>query len=260
MVINYICRASKAGKDGLSPIEVSVIINGIRRYFCLDRRVKASSFNTKTQRVRQDPETNEYLNVLRVRLYSLETEMINAGLEITVDTFIDVYKHGIKSNTTTLLQMFEIHHKMFRERVAKGVNESTTLSKYETTARYVKDYLKSIKKSDIMLKDITPRFVEEFFVYLLSYMSNNTAIWKMKQLKKILRLAVEEGYIKVSPFKFVLKAEKKEMVALTIEEVQRIENKEITNERLNRVRDLFVFACHTGLSFTDLTSITKEDI
>ena len=31
MVINFICRASKADKSGQSPLEVSIIINGVRR-------------------------------------------------------------------------------------------------------------------------------------------------------------------------------------------------------------------------------------
>jgi hypothetical protein len=35
MVINFVCRASKAKKDGLSPLELSIIINGSRKYITL---------------------------------------------------------------------------------------------------------------------------------------------------------------------------------------------------------------------------------
>ena len=45
MVINFICRASKADKSGQSPLEVSIIINGVRRYVHLDRKIKAADFN-----------------------------------------------------------------------------------------------------------------------------------------------------------------------------------------------------------------------
>lgn len=51
MVVNFVCRASKADKSGLSPLEVSIIINGARRYVHLDRKVKAADFNAKTQKV-----------------------------------------------------------------------------------------------------------------------------------------------------------------------------------------------------------------
>ena len=41
MVINFICRASKADKSGQFPLEVSIIINGVRRYvhMCLMSKV-----------------------------------------------------------------------------------------------------------------------------------------------------------------------------------------------------------------------------
>jgi len=61
------------------------------------------------------------------------------------------------------------------------------------------------------MKDVSPGFVESLFIYLLKFMQNNTAVQKMKQVKSVMRFAVEEGYIKVSPFKLVLKKEKKEM-------------------------------------------------
>ena len=39
MTLNFICRASKARKDGNSPIELSVIINGNRTIITLDRKI-----------------------------------------------------------------------------------------------------------------------------------------------------------------------------------------------------------------------------
>lgn len=102
MVINFICRSSKAGKDGLSPIELSIIINGQRKYITTDRRVKASSFNTKTQKVAKDKATNEYLEALRAKVYAQETEMIKNSIEVTMETFIDIYKNGFTSNTITI--------------------------------------------------------------------------------------------------------------------------------------------------------------
>ena len=206
------------------------------------------------------PVVNEYINSLRAKLYSQEVEMIKNGMEITIDTFVDVYKNGFKANTITLLQLFREHNKQFEKKISNGVNTSTTLDKYVVTMEYLASFLKTLKKDDIMIKDITPMFVEEFFVYLLKSMSNNTAIQKMKRLKKILRIAVEEGYIKVSPFKMTLREEQKEVQPLTIEEVRRIRAKKIDVDRMAKVRDLFVFECYTGLAFTDLVNLTSDNI
>ena len=255
MTLSFLCRVSKAGKDGLSPIEFSLCINGRRKYVTTDRKVKASSFNLRTQKVYNDKATNEYLDALRAELYAQETEMIKNGIEITMDTFMDIYKNGFKANTITILQLFREHNEQFEKKIAKGVIANTTLDKYKVTRDYLASYIKSLKKDDIMVKDITPNFVEEFFVYLLDSMSNNTAIQKMKQLKKILRMAVEEGYIKASPFKMTLKKEQKDVNPLTLEEVRKIRNKKISIERLAKVRDMFIFECYTGLAFTDMVNL-----
>ena len=90
-------------------------------------------------------------------------------------------------------------------------------------------------------------------------MTHNTATHRMKLVKKILRLAVDEGYIKVLPFKMTLKQEKVEVIPLTLEEVNTIKNKEITIPRLSKIRDLFIFECFTGLAFSDLMSLEEND-
>lgn len=260
MVINFICRSSKAGKDGLSPIELSIIINGQRKYITTDRRVKASSFNTKTQKVAKDKATNEYLEALRAKVYAQETEMIKNSIEVTMETFIDIYKNGFTSNTITILQLFKLHNDQFITLVEKNLCAATTLDKYNVTKSYLESFIKEqLNKEDVLVKDITPKMVEDFFIYLLESMSNNTAVQKMKQLKKVLKMAVEEGYIKVSPFKMTLKKEDVEVDPLTLPELRKIRSKKITIERLARVRDMFVFECYTGLAFTDMANLTQDN-
>ena len=59
MVFNFICRASKANKEGLSPVELSLLIDGERRYVTLDLKVKASTFDAKTQKFKKNQGANE---------------------------------------------------------------------------------------------------------------------------------------------------------------------------------------------------------
>ncbi len=128
------------------------------------------------------------------------------------------------------------------ENISKKVKQKlvtdTTLSKYKVTKGYIERYIKTeLKKDDVLMKDLSPVFVEILFIYLLKYMTNNTAVQKMKQVKSILRYAVDEGYIKVSPFKIVLKKEKKEVVPLTLEEINIIRKKKIEIARLSSYND-----------------------
>lgn len=259
MVITFVCRASKAKKDGLSPLELSIIINGKRKYITLDRNVKVANFDSKKQKVKGDAAINEYTVALKVKCYGIETEMMKNGMDVTMDSFVDVFKNGFKANTITILQLFRERNELFGKKIANGVVTGSTLEKYKVTMDYVAAYIKTLKKDDIMVKEITPMFIEDFFVYLVGLMSNNTAIQKMKHLKKILRMAVEEGYISVSPFKMTLKNEQKEVNPLTLDELRKIKNKNISLPRLAKVRDMFIFECYTGLAFTDMVNLRSEN-
>lgn len=76
MTINFVCRQSKCGKDGVSPLELYVIIDGKRRYISLNRRINHKMFNPRKQIVKGDNQINEYIEAVRMKCYSLETEML----------------------------------------------------------------------------------------------------------------------------------------------------------------------------------------
>lgn len=58
MTITFVCRGSKVSrKDGKTPLELYVIINGKRRYVSLNRRIDPKKFNPKKQIVRGDDQT-----------------------------------------------------------------------------------------------------------------------------------------------------------------------------------------------------------
>lgn len=260
MKVNYVVRRTKKKADGSVPIEMTISVKGKRRYVSTGRKVKPGDFNPKSQTVKGDKELNEFLKALKARVYSIETLLMNKGIHVSIETILDVLRNGEQERTMTVLQLFEIHNVNVSKRVKQKLISPTTLSKYEVTKDYLERYIKvELKKDDILIKDITPSFIDNLFVFLLGFMSNNTAIQKMKQVKRVIRYAVDEGYIKVSPYKIKLKKEKKEVHPLTIKEVKAIKNKEIGIERLDKVRNLFLFECFTGLAFTDLMTLNEND-
>ena len=260
MKVNFVVRSTKKKVDGTIPIEMTISVKGKRRYISTGREVKPSEFSSRTQTVRGDKELNEFLKALKARVYSIETTLMNKGVNVSIETVLDVFRNGEQERTMTFLQLFEIHNDNIRKRVKQKLISPTTLSKYEVTKDYVARYIKGeLKRDDILIKDITPSFIDNLFVFLLGYMSNNTAIQKMKQVKRVMRFAVDEGFIKVSPFKIILKKEKKEVQPLTLKEVNVIRKKKIDVERLSKIRDLFLFECYSGLAFSDLMSLNEND-
>lgn len=259
MTLNFICRASKARKDGLSPIELSIIIGGDRTVITLDRKVKSTSFNPSTQKVRGDKDLNEYLEVIRRKCYQIETELIRMD-NLNLETFIHSYKYGIKQKEDTLLQIYDKHNELYKDNVLCGKIDNAALYKYKKSRERVSDYLQTIDKTDIKLKDITPSFIEGYQNYCLKTLKTNTTNKQLKMLKKILSFAVKERLLEVNPFQMTLKEEKLDYHTLTIDDVKYLLSVEITDKRIASIRDLFVFQSMTGLSYADMASLSMDDI
>ena len=259
MTLNFICRASKARKTGLSPIELSIIINGNRTIITLDRQIIHTKFNPKTQTVKGDKQINEYLETIRKKCYHIENELIKLD-KFDIDTFIYSFKNGIPQKEDTLLAIYDKHNELYRQNVEVGKTKDTAYYKYIRNRERLQEYLISIGKQDIKLRDITPSFVENFQNYCLKTLKVNTTNKELKKLKRILEFAVKEGYISVNPFRLTLREEKLEYDVLTKDEIDILLNCKFSEDRLDKVRDCFIFQCYTGLAYSDMAQLTKDDI
>lgn len=259
MTLSFVCRASKARKDGKSPIELSIIINGIRSIIALDRKIPYNKFNPKTQTVRGDKEINEYLDVIRRKCFTIETELIKID-KLDIDTFIHSFKYGVPEKQDTLLKVYDKHNELYRQNVEVGKTKDTAYYKYIRNRERLAEYLLSLGKEDIKLKDITPSFVENFQNYCLKTLKVNTTNKELKKLKRILEFAVKERYIDVNPFRLTLREEKIEYDVLSKDDIDFLLKFDIREDRLNKVRDCFIFQCYTGLAYSDMAQLTKDDI
>jgi len=83
----------------------------------------------------------------------------------------------------------------------------------------------------------------------------------IKKLKKIIRLCVANDWLDKDPFKaYKITTKETHRNYLLEDELDIICNKEITIERLKLVRDIFVFSCYTGLCYSDIMLLTKNDV
>lgn len=255
MKVKFLVRDSRVGKDGTSPIELSIIINNERKVITLDRRCNPSKWDSRIQKVKGSKDLNDYINLVRSQCYALHSEMVSLKLHITAETFIYAYKNGIKKNIIT------IEH-AFNETIrVKGNLSKCTIGKYKVTLAYLKEFLlKEYGYVDVLVGDITPNTCQLFFNYLLTQVSNNTAIYRLKHLYTVLLYCRNEGYIQCNPCKVKFKKDKLDYHPLTKEQLHILKTKKIENKRLNNVRDMFILQCHTGLAYADLATLTKDDI
>lgn len=261
MYISFFCRPSKQLQNGLSPIEVSVSIGKERRVIRLPKYVKAEDFNVKKQRVKRNEVLNNYLDAVKIKFTQIETEMLKRNMPITTRTIIDVFQNGFADTNITFLSLFDKHNEDAKTRAKQGLISPVTYQKYLLTRKMFADFLRTkLHRGDILLMDITPAMIEQFYIYLNGLMAKNTAIHKMKVIKKILKIAMEEGYIRAMPFKIKLVKDTLQYTPLSVDELRTIRSRQFETTRMAQVRDVFIFACYSGLAFTDLKNLTKEDM
>ena len=257
MTITFVCRSSKVSKkDGLTPLELYVIIDGKRRFISLKRRIDHKLFNPKKQIVRGDTQTNEYIEAVRMKCYSLQTEMLKRGLLLTVDTFVYAFRYGIRQNSISVYGLFDKFMEKQLEKKDVGLITQAIYVKYRCTIRYCKEAM----QTDKMLSDLTTSDMEDIYKYMLRKMSNNSAICYMRKLKTILIYAIREGYISTNPITFKFHKDKVEKEPLTLEEVRRIRTVKLGSKRIENIRDLFILQCYTGLAFRDMSCFSEKDI
>lgn len=144
-----------------------------------------------------------------------------------------------------------------------------TLKNYFTTQKYIKLFLIKKKIQDIYLSQLTFRFLVDFEKFLRSYvpkdhqkqMEKNTVMKHIQRLRKMVTLAYKMEWIDKAPFiKFKPTYIKNEREFLSEEELQAIIEKEFEIERLELVKDLFIFSCYTGLSYIDVMNLNEDNV
>lgn len=180
-------------------------------------------------------------------------------MPITTRTIIDVFQNGFADTNITFLSLFDKHNEDAKTRAKRGLISPVTYQKYLLTRKMFADFLRvKLHRGDILLVDITPAMIEQSYIYLNGLMAKNTAIHKMKVIKKILKIAMEEGYIRAMPFKIKLIKDTLQYTPLSVDELRTIRSRQFETARMAQVRDVFIFACYSGLAFTDLKNAVVD--
>jgi site-specific recombinase XerD len=91
--------------------------------------------------------------------------------------------------------------------------------------------------------------------------TNNGTMKHLERLRKMISWAVKNEWIESDPFEhYKLHFKHRERGFLTADEMKSLEQAELDIPQLQRVRDLFLFSCYTGLSFVDIISLRPHNI
>ena len=264
--ILFSIRESKARKNGNTPIEVTITVNGERCSFSTGKQIKVTSWDKNRQLVKgKDEEAtslNNYLKSVRAKLYEKEAELLDRGFIITAQLLYDAYFDKVEClKERSLLSVLEEHNTERKAMVGKTVAPATYWI-FEYTGRLLREFIpKKYNREDLYLRELNIGFIQGFHSFLLSEkkMGQNSCTKHLKFLKKLLNLAVANSYISYNPVNaYKVEREPVEMDFLDEEELRKIINFDTPIPRFEKARDFFLFGCFTGLSYIDIKTLAPE--
>lgn len=176
--------------------------------------------------------------------------------EVKKKFFSEIIKKPEKEPSA--IELFEHFIELSETRVTRP-----TINAYEACLSCIEDFC-LIKKINPLIPMIDYSFYEGFINYLFKTkkLANNTVGKHIKNLKVFLHYYEQRGHKISHEVKgFKVYREKNKEIFLTQDELVKLKNHDFSdNLRLEKVRDLFVLECSTGLRVSDLKRLTRKHI
>lgn len=252
--------------DGTVPVVGRITIDGTISQFSLKMNVPPNLWDIKAGRLTGKSavavKTNITLDKIRVDINKHYQELIQADGFVTAEKVKNAYL-GLGVKQDTFLTLFSKHNQEFSRKV--GYNRAqATYNKYTVLYRHMEDYIKQeYNRSDIFIKEISLAFINGFEHYLRTERncSTNTIWMYMIGVKHIVTIARNSGQLAINPFAgYLISPESKDRGFLNKEELQILVDAKMKNAQYELVRDLFIFSTFTGLSYSDVKNLTKDNL
>jgi len=260
----FLKTAHKGSK--IRAVHLRITVDGITKETSTKRKWDVERWDQKTERAvgtKEDAKSlNYFLDSLTFKIHEIKTEILYTGKPLTTEKVMD-YVLGRVTPRVKVLEEFQKHNDQMTALLGKGYARGT-LQRFAITKNHLAAFIKfKFKKDDMEFADLNLEFVKDFEFYLRTVRdcSNNTTLKYIANFKKIVIRAIDKEIILKDPFKN-FKGRKTKLVKkpLSTQELYELERHYFTTDRLNVVRDVFVFQCYTGLAYIDAYQLSKADI
>ena len=280
---NIIFTLESRKKDGVLivenvPIRMRVNFASKRIEFTTGYRIDAAKWDTDKQRVR-----NGCTNKLKQSASEINASLLGYYTEVQ-EIFKKFEVEEIMPTPEQIKEAFNALHKPIEEEVKPrkptpnafykvfddfvrdcGRQNDWTDSTYEKFAA-VKNHLMNFRDG-LTFDFFDEKGLNDYVTYLrdVKEMRNSTIGKQLSFLKWFLRWAFKKGVHQnntYDSYKPKLKSTQKKIIFLTWEELNKLRGFEIpaAKQALDRVRDVFLFQCFTGLRYSDVFNLRRSDI
>lgn len=265
--VTFYTRTKRNDRERLD-IYCRITVNTKRAEFSVKRDIAVYDWDIFRIRAK---ETHPNLILLNAYLDDVYAEVLNAHKHLHSERKIITAKaiklryFGEDEEHMSLMELVKYHNTNMALSLKPG-----TMKNYYSTEKYLKLFLQNhFKTDDIFLIDLNYRFITDFERYIRTFKpkkkrktcSNNGTMKHLERLMKMTNLALKMEWLEKDPFRnFKLKFERNERDYLTERELDLIEETTFKANGYERVKDVFLFSCYTGLSYIDLQQLHSDQV
>lgn len=264
--ILFYLKRNAPKSNGLVPVMCRITVNGKISQFSCKLDVDEKHWDVKTGRMTGRSvvalETNRMLDKIRVGINKAYQDICDKDNYVTAEKVRNAFL-GMGMNHETLLAVFRQHNEDYAKQVGK-IKSQRSYWKYCTVYNHLSEFIRQrYKVSDIALKELAPAFITDFELFLRTEKNHCTnTIWSyMMPFKRIIYMSINNGWLQRDPFyAYSITKEETKRGFLSKEEIKMLIEGSFKKKSYELIRDLFIFCCFTGLSWTDMANLTKENL
>ena len=267
----YLKREQKRGRiiaddNSVYPIIGKITIGRSIAQFSTKLKISENLWHVKSGRAigksKVAAELNRGINKVNLLIHTRYAELLKHSDKVSAVEVKNAFQ-GVASSQKTLLVFFEEVMREFYSRVGTDRAKSS-YEQYVNAHKHLQQFIKTkYNLRDIPLNQLDLSFIQNFDFYLRveRRLKLNSANGRLINLLSVARLALQRNLVSHPPF-FGYKLERPgfQIRSLSKEEFERLISTEIQLPNLSFVRDMFLFACFTGISYIDLKNLTQKEI
>ena len=262
-------KKSGLDKSGKAPIMGRITIGRSIAQFSCKLSCNPDLWNPRESRMdgksREAVEVNGRLENLLLSIQSAYQSLLARGCPFDATDVKEQFQGSVQIRCM-LIERLDMLIKEKESHVGVDIRKESMAS-YHSTRIHLQEFIqKKYKVSDLAFSQLTENFIHEFQQYFLGECGfQESSFYNVAtHLKTVCRQAYREGLADILLFDKVKisKGDKKLPKALDRRSLDKLMNTHFgeLEEEMETARDLFVFACHTGVAYCDLMGLSKTHL
>lgn len=267
--MNFKLKTPKSQSSSLILFYVN-LPDGSRFVYSTGQKIPVRLWDSQAQALKKTKSQNDQLiiNTVNFRLDKIKSAYLNLNMDCKVmgkllskqllKQEFDIQFKGVKRKEVPK-SFDDCFEDFYNFKIMEGEWSDSTAERYRMIQRLIKEYDKTVSME---LVDINWLLSFKEYSETKKLHQVNTVGRNLGLIKTFLNYCLKKGYIIDNSFKdCAVSREVTKQLALSKEDIQRIEDLDLSNnKRLERVRDVFLLGCYTGMRYSDFKRVKASNI